>query len=129
MKIFSYLENNEYPYNKDGFEKGKYQLKLSLSELLPTLSEVEKSYIIKNLGKTKFDIFFLKRAKGVSPEVFRYRNFDYMSRRGWRDTYGGIKIFRDNFKVRPYGEGEAQDWLNLSARRQGSDLLQIFDSR
>ncbi len=36
--------------------------------------------------------------------------------------FGGIKLYRDKFRVRPYGEyGDSDfDWLELSARRNRS---------
>ena len=38
------------------------------------------------------------------------------------DKFSGIKLYRDNFKVRPYGEFEdgMYDWLNLGVRAQRS---------
>lgn len=36
-------------------------------------------------------------------------------------VFSGIKIYRDNFKVRPYGEdGPMYDWLQLGSRVQSS---------
>lgn len=48
---------------------------------------------------------------------FYYR--DFTGRKNFTKEFGGIKIYRDNFRVRPYGEyGDNDfDWLELSARR------------
>ena len=43
-------------------------------------------------------------------------------RKTWLDKYGGIKLFRDSFRVRPYGEknDSAFDWLGLGIRKNNS---------
>lgn len=40
----------------------------------------------------------------------------------WLESFGGIKIYRDGFRVRPYGEvsGPAFDWLGLGQRKASS---------
>ena len=53
-------------------------------------------------------------------EKFYYR--DITGRTNLVKQFGGIKIFRDQFRVRPYGEygDNAFDWLELSARKNRS---------
>ena len=44
------------------------------------------------------------------------------NRKDWLNKFGGIKLFRDNFRVRPYGEVKnvAFDWLSLGNRKSAS---------
>lgn len=58
----------------------------------------------------------------MKDEKEKYFYKDISSRRDTRDTFGGIKIYRDNFRVRPYGEPKttAFDWLLLSNRKSKS---------
>ena len=44
------------------------------------------------------------------------------NRKDWLNKFGGIKLFRDNFRVRPYGEAKdaAFDWLSLGNRKAAS---------
>lgn len=51
-------------------------------------------------------------------EIYPYRSFQPGPRKAWLEEFGGIKIYRDNFAVRPYGElnGRAFDWLALGQR-------------
>jgi signal transduction histidine kinase len=44
------------------------------------------------------------------------------SRKDWLNKFGGIKLFRDNFRVRPYGEVKdtAFDWIGLGNRKATS---------
>lgn len=53
-------------------------------------------------------------------ETYYYK--DIKGRRNLTKEFGGIKLYRDHFRVRPYGEyGDNDfDWLELSARRNRS---------
>ena len=55
-------------------------------------------------------------------EKFYYK--DITGRKNFAREFGGIKIYRDHFRVRPYGEyGDNDfDWLGLSARRNRSPV-------
>lgn len=53
-----------------------------------------------------------------SKETFFYKEIS-KKRTDWLNEFGGIKIYRDNFFVRPYGVPgtDTFDWLGLDARR------------
>lgn len=55
-------------------------------------------------------------------EKFYYK--DIKGRKNFTREFGGIKIYRDHFRVRPYGEyGDNDfDWLELSARSNRSSV-------
>ena len=46
------------------------------------------------------------------------------NRSNWLEEHGGIKIYRDNFWVRPYGENDSDsfDWLGLEARNNANPV-------
>lgn len=70
-----------------------------------------------NLGAFSGKICFYKIVSQEKNEVkYYYKPFEH--RKSLIKKYGGIKIYRDGFRVRPYGEsGTPQfDWLLLSAR-------------
>jgi len=115
--FFKELKDNTHPYDQKGFSKSSYSLSRTIQMLVPDLSDVEVDYIISHLGKIDVSLYYLKLRTGGSPEIYKYRHFNAVSRRNWLNNYGGIKIYRDDFKVRPYGEGDSKDWLNLGARR------------
>jgi len=78
--------------------------------------DADSKYIPK-CGPLKFKIlFYLKAGK-------HYKDLDikFSEIRKFLDSYQGIRIYRDNFRVKPYGEptGE-QDWLGLNLRRAES---------
>lgn len=72
----------------------------------------------KKAGPFTFDFYFLKSMKSDFPII---KNVVKKDRKILLDKNAGIKLYRDSFKVRPYGEeGGLFDWLGLSelAQRQ-----------
>lgn len=72
----------------------------------------------KKAGPFTFEFYFLKSMKSDLPII---KNVVKKDRKALLDKNAGIKLYRDNFKVRPYGEeGGLFDWLGLSelAQRQ-----------
>ena len=63
-------------------------------------------------------------AKLTSPkyEKEKYYYKDITGRLDIRDSFGGIKIYRDGFRVRPYGDPKSSsiDWLMLAVRKNKS---------
>lgn len=114
--IFNMEEFNHFPYNKDVFECGEYSNKFKLSELVGSESE-EFLKKISGIGKFEFDYIFMKLV-GREEDKY-YCKSVRPNRRIWLDANSGIKIYRDNFIVRPYGDKNSQnaDWLGLDARK------------
>lgn len=74
-----------------------------------------------NLGAFYGRICFYKIVSQEKNELkYYYKPFEH--RKSFIKKYGGIKIYRDGFRVRPYGEsGNPQfDWLMLSSRHYNS---------
>lgn len=117
-KIFEMEEFKKYPYRFEDFKKGVFEYDYTISQL--TLNKDEK-YIneIKKIGKFEFNYIFMKLSlKDDSNETFFYKEISN-KRKIWLENHGGIKIYRDNFLVRPYGdpESDSYDWLGIDARR------------
>lgn len=65
-------------------------------------------------GPLRFEMYFLPR-KEVELGTLSYSRTQIEE---FLDTNQGIRIYRDNFRVKPYGEPKGNgDWLNLSYRR------------
>lgn len=74
-----------------------------------------------SLGEFSGKICFYKIvSQEKNEQKYYYKPFEH--RKSLIKKYGGIKIYRDGFRVRPYGEsGTPQfDWLLLSARHYNS---------
>ena len=84
-------------------------------------NEILSDIDINTIGPFKGTFYFAKLSN-MKDEKERYFYKDISSRRDTRDTFGGIKIYRDNFRVRPYGEPKTTtfDWLLLSNRKSKS---------
>lgn len=124
----AFFSNSAYTRGKLTGEKLNYTK--TIYELLPGLGDVDDS-VHKLIGKFQFTLYFLKRSTTrKDSEIFLHRSFDSNSRKKWLDNNNGIRIFRDNFRVRPYGEiGKASwDWLGLG-QRQAEDPSALRSGR
>ncbi len=110
-------------YTKSDFSKGYWSKNTTFSKLLKGFKDVDKDNIFNNIGLFEFSFYFLKRLNNTIDSK-RFFNRDFMSsnRKDWLNKFGGIKLFRDNFRVRPYGEvnNVAFDWLSLGNRKSAS---------
>lgn len=76
--------------------------------------------ILKKVGDFKFTFYFLKRSEEKKEmERYPYKISNYAERKLILDRFGGVKIYRDSFRVRPYGE-PGDDWLDLGKREAAS---------
>ncbi|MDN3621380.1 HAMP domain-containing sensor histidine kinase [Polaribacter undariae] len=110
-------------YKKSDFIKGFWSKTTTFSNLLKGFKEIDEDNIFDNIGLFDFTFYFLKRAtNSVDSKRFFNRNFMSHNRKDWLNKFGGIKLFRDNFRVRPYGEvnNVAFDWLGLGNRKSTS---------
>ena len=112
---------SQQKYSEDSFIS-TLEFERTFFELLPGLSNTAKSDLVDKIGPFTFYFFFLKRGGGQDKEddsnKYPYKSVNYRDRSSWLDKFGGIKIFRDNFRVRPYGETNSSsfDWLDLGKR-------------
>lgn len=78
----------------------------------------ESSSAISKIGPLYFEFYFIKQSSGGTPIVNPVKK----SKRQQFVDYSGIKIYRDNFKIRSYGDRESiyYDWIKLGERSQKS---------
>lgn len=77
----------------------------------------------ENNGLGKFDgIIYFNKISVTKEDAKKYYYKDITGRKNFSDIFGGIKLYRDNFRVRPYGEKDSSsyDWLLLGNRRAKS---------
>jgi len=121
MEVFSIPIMRNPPYNYDFFKSEKFEYGISLNELVKGQSEIDQNKLLDKIGKFDFSFYFLKNSKSDDKnesdvKKYPYKDFNSSSRRAWLKKFGGIKIFRDDFRVRPYGE-YGEDWLKLGERQ------------
>ena len=116
-------------FNLDEMQKPRFgpssfrKKAISYNETLKTLFPGEREpffRLARELGPFKIQLLFFKKGSPSKrdAEIYPYRIFQPGPRKAWLDEFGGIKIYRDHFAVRPYGElnGRAFDWLALGQR-------------
>ena len=80
-----------------------------------------KTLIENTIGDFEGTLYFAKlSAPKTEREKYYYK--DITGRPDIRDSFGGIRIYRDGFRVRPYGDPKSTsvDWLMLSLRKNKS---------
>lgn len=73
-------------------------------------SEVSRS-ALNTVGPFSFDLYWFNRKRFNEIDTTGLRN----QIRDWQKLWAGIMLFRDNYRVFPYGE-ESDDWLGLDRR-------------
>ncbi|MBN8678107.1 MAG: sensor histidine kinase [Chitinophagales bacterium] len=124
MDVFSMPYMKNAPFDFASLQNEKHNYTISLNELVKGQSEIDSNNLLGRIGKFGFTFYFLKNTKSdekseADTQKYPYRNFNSATRRAWLKKFGGVKIFRDDFRVRPYGE-YGQDWLKLGERQAQS---------
>lgn len=113
----------KFPYTKEIINKGYWETEKTFSQLMPGFANLDEDNVFNDIGVFEFSFYFLKRTFST-PDAnrFFYRKFQSNLRKDWLEKFGGIKLFRDNFRVRPYGEVKdvAFDWIGLGNRKATS---------
>lgn len=127
---------NTPEYSKETFDNNELYTCLSVYHLfgisLDHTKPEDNEFIegIKLIGPFTFEYIFLKRlASSKNKKIYYYKDVS-PNRKKWLEYYSGIKIYRDNFWVRSYGDvsSESFDWLGLD-RRVGSNPEAVADPR
>jgi signal transduction histidine kinase len=120
--FFEKSKLNQPQYQLEVFEKGVFDMPTKLETLIAGFKDVDKNNNLSKIGAFSFSFYFMKRGGGQEKDEditkYPYKSVNYSNRTNWLDKFGGIKIFRDNFRVRPYGETKSSsfDWLDLGKR-------------
>lgn len=106
-----------FPFRKSDFQAGQIKYTKRLDDLLDAGDDMNQYLAI---GPFSFTFYFFKLANATTDNLARFpqKNFDVTARRRWLDNSGGIRLYRDNFRVRPFGEprSPSYDWLSMGER-------------
>jgi signal transduction histidine kinase len=120
IEFFNRKNMQEENYTREVFRKGFWTTQRKFSELIPGFKDIDKDNIFEKIGEFSFTFYYMKRTYSTPDlEKFYYNKFNPQDRQFWLNKFGGIKLFRDDFRVRPYGEvkDSAFDWLGLGGRK------------
>jgi len=116
-----FFERESVKNNRFNFPDRKWSINFTFSQLLDGFNDTDNT--LSSIGPFDFTFYVLKRSTNSNDtRRFFYKGFNDAKRREWLNQFAGIKIYRDNFRVRPYGEiREASfDWLGLGPRQSSS---------
>lgn len=117
-ELFELEEFKIFPFRKEDFQAKEILIEQSIAQLLKTddIKEINKA---KKVGAFKFEYTFMKLSLSEKDKKGYFYKEISKTRNNWMDLHNGIKIYRDNFLVRPYGDQKSDsfDWLGIDAKR------------
>lgn len=108
-------------FENDTYSRENYSKIKTITHNLSEELSREDFITLKNLGPFDFEFYFSKLQNNSDyPSIIK--RIPTRKRNSIFKTFSGIRIYRDNFKVRPYGEiGDSEyDWLKMGERSQKS---------
>lgn len=119
VEVFENKLMTKSPYTLPEIKKKTFKIKKTVKDLLGSSDSLDEK-LIDQIGEFEFTFYFLKNIiDSKDRQRFPYKNISSANRKAWLEKFGGVKIFRDDFRVRPYGES-GQDWLGLGERQNKS---------
>lgn len=116
FSVYDFWEREAF--SKQGYTRADYAKSIEQNILIDELLKDDEIQNLSRLGSFSFEVYFLKAGKS---ELEIVKNFNLSKRRAFYKNFSGIKLYRDSFKVRPYGdEGALFDWIGLGVRAQKS---------
>lgn len=115
-------------FKKEGYARKDFNGRIELNYTLQEIMHEDESIfsVCRSVGPFNFKAYYLKNQKSTSEIIRAYKS---NKRKDILKTFSGVKLYRDNFKVRPYGDkGQYMDWINLSERVQKSPAAASHES-
>ncbi len=78
---------------------------VSIEELVPGIDKKT----IDSVGDFYGEFYFYKNSS-TKKDREKYFYKEIVERKKYSDIFGGIKIYRDNFRIRPYGEAKSSNF-------------------
>ena len=114
------FKNKKAPYDLKSQEIKTFKDSKSIGEILKwEYDDIEKEEL-ENIGSFDLTFYYLKQSNSVKTDYpYPLKKVSASERKAVLAKFGGVKIYRDSFRVRPYGD-PTNDWLKLGARRATS---------
>ncbi|MDD7304013.1 MAG: sensor histidine kinase [Prevotellaceae bacterium] len=116
-RVFERSSMQVPPYCLDDFRKKSVMQQIAISDAV-------NQDFLDTVGEFSFTFYFIKNTTKDDQDKdgnkkYPYNTIDSIARKSWLSKFGGVRIFRDDFRVRPYGEN-GNDWLDLGRRQAQS---------
>lgn len=103
-------------FEDSNYNKADYAKTITFNCSISDVPEIKNYTLktIKDLGKFSLNFYYSKNTKSTVEIV---KSFNTKERKQILKNYSGIKIYRDGFKMKGYGDaGVFKDWLQLAER-------------
>lgn len=108
------FKNNKTPYDLKTIVNKTFSYSKPIKDILNWKMDNSQELQLKNVGSFDLTFYYLKYSNS-SKEGYPYKIVTASERRSVLNKFGGVKVYRDSFRVRPYGD-PTNDWLKLGAR-------------
>lgn len=107
-------------FQKTGYYKEDYGKEICFTRNVQDILPADGLEKIQKVGPFTAEMYFLRNANNEH-EIMK--TVAIRKRKKLLSQFSGVKLYRDNFKVRPYGdEGAMYDWIGMSERAQKSSI-------
>lgn len=113
-KYLHIYKNNRKPFDIKSVIAKTFEYSKSIDKVLKWKLDAQKRQLLKDVGSFELSFYYLKFSNSKK-EGYPYQVINPAERRSILNRFGGVKIYRDSFRVRPYGD-PTNDWLRLGAR-------------
>lgn len=104
-------------FQEDNYHRSDYAKEIKIPLTVSKLTKLDPA-LISAVGPFSAELYFLKNTNSTIEIV---KAISKERRKTVLENYSGIKLYRDGFKVRPYGEeGFSFDWIGLGERARKS---------
>lgn len=107
-------KSKNYPYDYETLEKKTFTYSKSIDKVLKWKLNDSNKKLLKDVGSFDLTFYYLKFSNSIK-EGYPFKTVVASGRKSTLERFGGVKIYRDSFRVRPYGD-PTNDWLKLGAR-------------
>lgn len=103
---------------KQHYRKSDYAKELLIEKRVTDILPSDRLEKIQKVGPFTAEMYFLRNANN---DYAIMKKVAVRKRKRLLEQFSGIKLYRDDFKVRPYGDdGAMYDWLEMGGRAQKS---------
>ncbi len=107
-------KGKENPYDLKTIEAKSFNYSKDIGKVLKWKLSGANKKLLKDVGSFDLTFYYLKFSNSFK-EGYPFKTVVASERKSTLDRFGGVKIYRDSFRVRPYGDPN-NDWLKLGAR-------------
>lgn len=113
-KFPNVYKTKDKPYDLNTLEAKTFKYSKSINKVIKWKLSDSNKKLLKDVGSFKLTFFYIKFSNSIK-EGYPYKAVVASERKSTLERFGGVKIYRDSFRVRPYGDPN-NDWLKLGAR-------------